>query len=71
VVSNFPSINNSLTFVSGKFSKYDYGLQDNVALYNQSEPSEYIVGRIHSPVAIFCGDSDPFTDPQVNRSYEY
>jgi hypothetical protein len=37
--------------------------------YNQSEPSEYIVNRISSPVAIFCGDSDPFTHPQVNFIY--
>ncbi|XP_021916185.1 lipase 3-like [Zootermopsis nevadensis] len=49
---------------TGKFSKYDYGLEDNMALYNHAEPSEYILGSISSPVAIFCGDSDPFTDPQ-------
>jgi hypothetical protein len=37
--------------------------------YNQTEPSEYVVNRISSPVAIFCGDSDPFTDSQVNLIY--
>ncbi|XP_069686779.1 lipase 3-like [Periplaneta americana] len=49
---------------TGKFSKYDYGLQDNMVIYNHTEPSEYVVERITSPVAIFCGDSDPFTAPK-------
>jgi hypothetical protein len=57
-----------LRFISGKFRKYDYGLQDNALLYNQSEPSEYVLDTISSPVAIFCGDSDPFTDAQVTLS---
>jgi hypothetical protein len=52
-------------FFSGKFSKYDYGLQDNMILYNDFEPPEYTVQWISSPVAIFYGDSDPFTHPQV------
>jgi hypothetical protein len=37
-----------------------------MALYDHAEPSQYSLGRIGSPVAIFCGDSDPFTDPQVS-----
>jgi hypothetical protein len=54
-----------LPLISGKFRKYDYGLEDNALLYNHSEPSEYVLDTINSPVAIFCGDSDPFTDAQV------
>ena len=54
-----------LLYISGKFRKYDYGLEDNAVLYNHPEPSEYVLDSINSPVAIFCGDSDPFTDAQV------
>ncbi|KAJ9591512.1 hypothetical protein L9F63_001949, partial [Diploptera punctata] len=49
---------------SGIFRKFDYGPEENMALYNSSEPPQYDLEKIVSPVAIFCGDSDPFTDPQ-------
>ncbi|XP_067009485.2 lipase 3 [Anabrus simplex] len=49
---------------TGRFSKYDYGPEENTYRYNSSSPVEYDLVAVSSPVAIFVGDSDPFTEPQ-------
>jgi len=51
----------------GKFRHYDYG-DLNMAKYNQRTPPEYNLKAVTTPVNIFYGKNDPFSDPAVSIS---
>ena len=44
---------------SGKFQKYDFGIEENLKRYNNFEPPEYDLKAIQGvPIALFCGLKD-------------
>ncbi|KAJ8675730.1 hypothetical protein QAD02_011516, partial [Eretmocerus hayati] len=47
---------------SKKFARYDYGVEGNWKLYNSSEPPEYNVSKIQTPIGIFWSENDLITD---------
>jgi lysosomal acid lipase/cholesteryl ester hydrolase len=52
-------------FLSGKFSKYDYGVDKNMERYNQSTPPRYALSKITAPVALYWSFNDLLADEQV------
>ncbi|XP_026668832.1 lipase 1-like [Ceratina calcarata] len=43
---------------SGNFRQYDYGKDKNLEIYNSTEPPEYNISRIITPIAMFWGEND-------------
>ncbi|XP_050454052.1 lipase 1-like isoform X1 [Cataglyphis hispanica] len=43
---------------SGKFRKYDYGRAKNLLIYNSTEPPDYDLANITTPIALFYADND-------------
>ena len=50
---------------SGKFSKFDYGPSENLEVYGQDEPPEYMLERVTVPVATYRGLNDFYTPEEV------
>ncbi|PZC86344.1 hypothetical protein B5X24_HaOG200578 [Helicoverpa armigera] len=48
--------------MSGKFQKFDHGEDKNVQLYGTRKPPSYAVDKIRTPVALFYGENDWFSD---------
>lgn len=46
------------SYISQKFSQYDYGEDRNMELYNTSKPPEYPLENIKTPVFIYAGLND-------------
>lgn len=57
--------NNNYDFVD-EFRLYDYGKNKNMLEYGQSEPPNYNLSSVSSPVALYYGDSDYFVDMRVS-----
>ena len=55
---------------SGKFSKFDYGISENLEVYGQEEPPEYNLEMVTVPVATYRGLNDFYT-PEDVRIYEF
>jgi len=51
-----------ISFISGKFSKFDYGKEKNQIFYNSTEPPLYDLSRISIPIATFNASNDLFVD---------
>jgi lysosomal acid lipase/cholesteryl ester hydrolase len=51
-------------YVSGKFRKFDYGRDGNMAQYGVPSPPPYNVTELSIPTAIFTGGNDWLADPQ-------
>ncbi|KAG6460444.1 lipase 3-like [Manduca sexta] len=47
---------------SGKFRKYDYGILKNLEVYGTNAPPNYNLSKVTSPIAIFYGDNDWFSN---------
>jgi len=43
---------------SGKFRQFDYGRAKNLQIYNASEPPDYNLANITTPVALFYAEND-------------
>ncbi|KAL0488862.1 triacylglycerol lipase [Acrasis kona] len=43
---------------TGRFEAYDYGVENNVILYDSDVPPEFDVKMVTTPIAIFYGDCD-------------
>ncbi|GAB1867614.1 Lipase 3 [Camponotus japonicus] len=57
-------------YQTGKFRKYDYGLDKNLLVYNSSEPPDYNLANITFPIALFYGLGDWLVDTlDVKRLY--
>ena len=50
---------------SGKFSKFDYGLRENLEVYGQEEPPEYNLEMVTVPVATYWGLNDFYAPEEV------
>jgi lysosomal acid lipase/cholesteryl ester hydrolase len=50
---------------TGKFAKYDYGLEVNQMKYSQILAPEYDLSKIRDvPIALFCGRKDVLASPE-------
>ncbi|KAF6201466.1 hypothetical protein GE061_003857 [Apolygus lucorum] len=47
-------------FKTGKFQRYDYGIEENLKRYKQSFPPPYDLHRISTPTALYYSDIDVF-----------
>ncbi|EFN63086.1 Lipase 3 [Camponotus floridanus] len=54
-------------YQTGKFRKYDYGLDKNLLVYNSSEPPDYNLANITVPIALFYGLGDWLVDSVVSN----
>jgi len=43
---------------SGKFRQFDYGHAKNLQIYNTSEPPDYNLANITTPIALFYAEND-------------
>ena len=43
---------------SGRFRQFDYGSKRNMEVYNSTEPPDYDLSRITTPIVLFCGNND-------------
>ena len=56
----------SISFLPGKFQKYDYGLLGNLNHYGQSTPPPYNLSAVTTPVGLFWGQTDWVAAPGVS-----
>ena len=47
---------------SGRFSKFDHGLGQNVELYGTAHPPEYNLSNVVAPTVLYVGDGDDITN---------
>ncbi|KAH6934481.1 hypothetical protein HPB50_024553 [Hyalomma asiaticum] len=45
-------------YETGRFAKFDYGAERNVAVYGKATPPEYDLRRVSAPVALFWSEAD-------------
>lgn len=51
---------------SGRFQKYDYGSNGNMALYNTTSPPDYDLSKVQVPIGIFWAANDWLASPKVS-----
>ena len=56
---------------SGKFSKFDFGPRENLAVYGREEPPEYKLEKVTVPVTTYWGQDDGFTAEEVRNWSNY
>ncbi|XP_014247628.1 lipase 1-like [Cimex lectularius] len=54
-------------YFSGKFRKYDYGMEENLKLYGCAEPAAYNISKVSSPTALFIAEQDALVPYHVSR----
>lgn len=54
-----------IKFVSGKFQQFDYGYLENLERYGQTEPPQYDLSKVTSPVALFYANNDWLVSEKV------
>ena len=54
--------------LTGKFNKYDYGIEGNMEQYGQPTPPDYNLGNINGTVHLFFGEDDDLVDEQDTQS---
>lgn len=57
----------SQLILNGKFSRFDYGSEQNMKVYNSSDPLEYNLQDISVPVSLFWAKNDNLADTTVIR----
>eukprot|EP00347_Sterkiella_histriomuscorum_P008746 403343911 len=51
-----------------KFQLFDYGLEQNLQIYNQTSPPEIMLENIKEvPIGLFCGENDQISTVEDNR----
>ncbi|OXU17327.1 hypothetical protein TSAR_001742 [Trichomalopsis sarcophagae] len=56
---------------SGRFQRYDYGPEGNLAMYNSTRPPDYDLSKLSVPVALFWSENDWLASPvDVRRLYD-
>lgn len=45
-------------FNSGRFCQYDYGANENLFRYHSTDPPEYDLKKIKSPISLYYSDND-------------
>lgn len=48
-----------------KFRQFDYGPENNMKVYNSSEPPDYDLRKLQVPVTIFWGENDALVGLEV------
>jgi len=46
----------------GKFRRFDYGKEKNLAIYGEEFPPNYNISGVTAPVALYCGNNDWLAD---------
>ena len=52
---------------SGRFCKYDFGPEKNMALYGRATPPAYDLARVNVPTVVFSGGNDRLADAKDIR----
>ncbi|CAK9822142.1 Lipase 3 [Anthophora retusa] len=56
------------SILSGSFCKFDYGTTQNLKIYGSTQPPNYDLEKVKTPIAIFYSENDFLTDPaDVNQ----
>lgn len=70
ILSHFPAGSSSQQLshfgqhvLSGRFRKYDFGEEKNIAVYGQQEPTEYTIKTMKIPIALYYSDNDSILQP--------
>lgn len=53
--------------LSGKFRRFDYG-EDNLRIYNTSNPPDYQLSNVKVPLYIYLADEDYLAVPKVHNT---
>lgn len=48
-----------------KLRKFDYGMETNLKVYNNSEPPDYDLSKLEVPVAVFWSENDWLVGSEV------
>jgi pimeloyl-ACP methyl ester carboxylesterase len=57
---------NLISMPGEKFTRFDYGPNENLERYGTVEAPEYSLKRITVPVYIFWAQNDPISPPEVH-----
>lgn len=49
--------------ISGRFSRYNYGKDENKVRYGTHKSPDYDLKKVNAPVALHWGDNDVLVDP--------
>ena len=44
--------------MSGKFQQFDYGIEGNLLVYNNTNPPEYDLAKVIAPIYLYAGEED-------------
>lgn len=53
--------------MTGKFQRYDYGIERNLAVYKSSNPPAYNLARVVAPTYFYVGEEDVIFHRKVKR----
>lgn len=51
--------------MSGKFQRFDYGIEKNLVFYNNTNPPEYDLARVVAPIFFYVGEEDVIFNKKV------
>ena len=58
----------SQSILSGEFRQFDYGSKEqNMKVYNSSEPPDYNFKKIQVPISLFYAEDDLFASVKVSK----
>lgn len=55
-------------FIGGRFSKFDYGVTENLKRYGQTSPPVYDVSKMKVFTALYYSNADVFAPSRVLKS---
>jgi pimeloyl-ACP methyl ester carboxylesterase len=55
------------TIMTGKFQQFDYGIEKNLAVYNNKNPPVYDLAKIIAPIYFYVGEEDVIFHRKVRR----
>jgi hypothetical protein len=56
-----------VTCLTGRFCKFDYGLDGNSRLYGDVKPPAYKLDNVKAPISLHYSDHDSLTSPTVSE----
>jgi len=57
---------NNVFFFPENFQQFDYGLEENIKVYNCSHPPIYNLSSVIAPIAFYYAKNDILADPNVS-----
>lgn len=57
--------------MTGKFQQYDYGIERNLVVYNNTNPPEYDLAKIIAPIYFYVGEEDVIFHRKVRRFVKF